>query len=489
MSNRSLFVRGTRRAARRAALASASLAVLGACATNPATGRRELSLVSQGQEIALGQEGAKAAASQMGIYPDSGLQRYVASLGLPMAKNSERPELPWSFTVVDDPIVNAFALPGGPIFVSRGILAHMNSEAQLVSVLGHEIGHVTAKHSVSQMSKQQIFQIGLIGAMVLRPELQEFGGAASQGLGVLFLKFGRDDETQADELGFRYMTAANYAPSEMAEMFKILQRVSGGEGARGTPEWLSTHPDPGNRVEKTNQRIAAAGKSFAGSRIERAAFLRQIDGLVFGEDPRNGYFQQTTFIQPTMQFRFDFPTGWRTQNGAEQVIGASARGDAQIALSLAGNTAPPQALAAFLQQQGVQAGRTFTTPINGNTAAVGQFVAQTQNGNQLAGYVGFIQQDGVTYQLVAITPRANIEAYDAAFRNTIASFQRVTDPRLLSVKPQRVRIVTLRSTMTLTQFNQQNPSVIPIEQLALINAVTPTEMLAAGTQVKRVVVE
>ncbi len=489
MSNRSLFVRGAQRAGVRVALASVSLAVLAGCATNPATGRRELSLVSQGQEIALGQEGAKAAASQMGIYADSGLQRYVASLGLPMAKNSERPELPWSFTVVDDPIVNAFALPGGPIFVSRGILAHMNSEAQLVSVLGHEIAHVTAKHSVSQMSKQQIFQIGLIGAMVLRPELQEFGGAASQGLGVLFLKFGRDDETQADELGFRYMTAANYAPSEMAEMFKILQRVSGGEGARGTPEWLSTHPDPGNRVGKTNQRIAAAGKSFAGSRIERAAFLRQIDGLVFGEDPRNGYFQQTTFIQPTMQFRFDFPTGWRTQNGAEQVIGASSKGDAQIALSLAGNKAPQQALAAFLQQQGVQAGRTFTTPINGNTAAVGQFVAQTQNGGQLAGYVGFIQQDGVTFQLVAITARANIEAYDAAFRNTIGSFQRVTDPRLLSVKPQRVRIATLRSTMTLTQFNQQNPSVIPIEQLALINAVTPTETLAAGTQVKRVVVE
>lgn len=489
MSSRSHTFRRSLPFVPRVARAIWLLGVLAACATNPATGRRELSLVSQGQEIAIGQEGAKAAAAQMGIYADSALQRYVAGLGLPMAKNSERPELPWSFTVVDDPIVNAFALPGGPIFVSRGILAHMNSEAQLVSVLGHEIAHVTAKHSVSQMSKQQIFQIGLIGAMVLRPELQEFGGVASQGLGVLFLKFGRDDESQADELGFRYMTAANYAPSEMAEMFKILQRVSGGEGARGTPEWLSTHPDPGNRVEKTNQRIAAAGRNFAGSRIERDGFLRRIDGMVFGEDPRNGYFQQTTFIQPTMQFRFDFPGGWRTQNGAEQVIGASAKGDAQIALSLAGRTAPQQALTAFLQQQGVQAGQTFTTPINGNTAAVGQFVAQTQNGNQLAGYVGFIQQDGITFQLVAITARVNIEAYDAAFRSTIGSFQRVTDARLLTVKPQRVRIVTLPRTMTLTQFNQQNPSVIPIEQLALINAVTPTETLAAGTKVKRVVVE
>jgi predicted Zn-dependent protease len=465
------------------------LAMVAACATNPATGRRELSLVSQGQEIAMGQEGAKAAASQMGVYPDSSLQRYVSSLGMPMAKASERPDLPWTFTVVDDPIVNAFALPGGPIFVSRGILAHMNSEAQLVSVLGHEIGHVTAKHSVSQMSKQQIFQIGLIGAMVVRPELQQFGNAASQGLGVLFLKFGRDDENQSDELGFKYMTAANYAPSEMSEMFKILQRVSGGEGARGTPEWLSTHPDPGNRVARTDERIKASGQSFAGAKVGRTEFLRKIDGIVFGDDPRNGYFRQSAFIHPTLKFRFDFPAGWRTQNSAEQVIGASTAGDAQIALSLAGQVSPQQALQKFFQQQGVQAGQTYTNAINGNPAAVGQFAAQLQDGNQLAGYVAYIQQDGTTYQLLCITPRARIQNYDGVFRSTIGSFQRVTDPALMSVRPARLRIVQLQNTMTLTQFNQQNPSVIPIEQLALINAVAPNESMAAGTLVKRVVQE
>jgi predicted Zn-dependent protease len=473
----------------RLAPALAGLAVLSACATNPATGRRELSLVSTGQEIAMGQEGAKAAAAQMGIYPDSALQRYVSSLGMPLAKSSERPDLPWSFTVVDDAMVNAFALPGGPIFVSRGILGYMNSEAQLVSVLGHEIGHVTAKHSVSQISKQQVMQIGLIGAMVIRPELQQFGGLASQGLGVLFLKFGRDDETQADALGFRYMSSANYAPSEMAAMFKTLDRLSGGQGSRGTPEWLSTHPDPGNRVEKTNERIAAAGRSFAGAKVEREAFLRRIDGIIFGDDPRNGYFQQAAFIHPTLKFRFDFPAGWKMQNGAEQVIGVSAQGDAQIALTLAGNVSPQQALAKFFQQQGVQAGQTFTNPINGNAAAVGQFAAQMQDGTQLAGYVGYIQQDGTTYQLIAITPRANIQSYDGAFRGTIGSFQRVTDERLLSVRPQRLRVVQLRTAMSLTQFNQQNPSVIPMAQLAMINAVDPAAVLPVGTLVKRVVVE
>ena len=437
----------------------------------------------------MGQEGAKAAAQQMGIYADSGIQRYVSGLGLAIAKASERPDLPWSYTVVDDPIVNAFALPGGPVFVSRGILTYMNSEAELVSVLGHETGHVTAKHSVSQMSKQQLAQIGLIGAMVLRPELQQLGQAASAGLGLLFLKFSRDDETQADGLGFKYMTTAGYQPSEMAEMFKTLQRLSGGEGSRGTPEWQSTHPDPGNRVAKTAQRIQAANRSFAGTKVERDGFLRRIDGMIFGEDPRQGYFSAATFIHPELKFRFDFPAGWRTQNSASQVVGQSTQGDAQIALSTAGNTAPQQALSAFFQQQGVKAGSTSTNPINGNQAAAGQFTAQTQDGSTLAGYIAFIQQDGLTYQLLAITAGANIQKYDGLFRNTIGSFQRVTDARLLTVKPQRLRIVKLPSAMTLTQFNQQYPSVIPMAQLAVINSVEPSTSIPAGTLVKRVVTE
>jgi predicted Zn-dependent protease len=477
------------RAMSRALMLGLCAGALTACATNPATGRRELSLVPQGQEIAMGQQGAKAAAAEMGIYQDSALQRYVSGLGMAIAKSSERPDLPWSYTVVDDPIVNAFALPGGPVFVSRGILAHMNSEAQLVAVLGHETGHVTAKHSVSQISKQQIFQIGMIGAMVLKPELQQFGQAMSQGLGMLFLKFSRDDETQADGLGFRYMTAANYAPSEMGEMFKILQRLKGEAGSRGTPEWLSTHPDPGNRIERTAARIAESKQSFVGAKVERDGFLRRLDGMVFGDDPRNGYFQQTTFIHPTLKFQFAFPNGWRTQNGAERVVGQSEKGDAQIALTLAGNGTPQQALQQFAQQQGVKVGNASSTTINGNTAAAAQFLAQNQDGSQLGGWVAYIQQDGTTYQLLCITPAAQMQAYDGIFRNTIGSFQRVTDQRLMDVKPSRIRIVRLTTAMTLTQFNTQYPSVIPIAQLAFINSMDPAAQIPAGTLVKRVVAE
>jgi predicted Zn-dependent protease len=214
-----------------------------------------------------------------------------------------------------------------------------------------------------------------------------------------------------------------------------------------------------------------------------------IDGIVFGDDPRNGYFQQSAFIHPTLKFRFEFPGGWKFQNGADQVIGVSAQGDAQITLGLASNTAPQTALTQFLGQQGVQPGGTSTTPINGLPAAVGQFSAKNSDGTALAGYVAFIQLDGTTYQLLAITPQQLIQNYDGTFRNTIGSFQRLTDTRLMNVRPNRVRLVQLRSAMTLTAFNQQNPSVIPLAQLAVINGVDPGATIPAGTLVKKVVVE
>ena len=205
---------------------AASFAVVTSCAVNPATGQREFSLVSEGQEIAMGREADPQIVAQLGLYPDSAVQRYVSDLGLRLAAQSERPDLPWTFRVLDDPTVNAFALPGGFIYITRGILTHLESEAQLVGVLGHEIGHVTARHSASQMSRAQLAQIGLVAGMVFSETVRDYAGVASQSLGLLFLKFGRDDESQADELGIRYMTRVGYDPRELAGVMTMLSRTS-----------------------------------------------------------------------------------------------------------------------------------------------------------------------------------------------------------------------------------------------------------------------
>jgi len=177
------------------------LGVLGAgCATNPATGKSEISLVSESQEIAMGEQTVASAHATMGVYPDSAMQRYVRGVGLRLAALSERPGLPWAFEVVDDPKVNAFAAPGGKIFVTRGIMPFLGSEAELSGVLGHEIGHVTARHTARQITREQLATAGLILGSVVSSSVAQNAGALQQGLGVLFLSYSRGDESQADEL-------------------------------------------------------------------------------------------------------------------------------------------------------------------------------------------------------------------------------------------------------------------------------------------------
>ncbi|MGD2068949.1 MAG: M48 family metalloprotease, partial [Gemmatimonadota bacterium] len=190
--------RTTRHATRSIPLLLLATLVAG-CARNPATGERQLSLIGERQEIEMGREADQQIVASIGLYDDEALQSYVDGLGQRLAATSERPDLPWTFRVLDDPTVNAFALPGGFVYITRGIMGHLTSEAELVGVLGHEIGHITARHSVNQISKQQLTQLGVGLGMVLVPELQNFGGLASLGIQLLSLKFSRDDENQADE--------------------------------------------------------------------------------------------------------------------------------------------------------------------------------------------------------------------------------------------------------------------------------------------------
>ena len=460
-----------------------SLVVTG-CAVNPVTGKSELSLVSESQEIQMGLQGAQQVSQSMGLLPDSAFQAYVNGLGQKLAAGSERPQLPWGFRIVDDPVVNAFALPGGQIFLTRGILTHFNSEAELVSVLGHEIGHVTAKHSVRQMSRTQLAQLGLGIGMILKPSLQDVGQIASAGLGVLFLKFGRDDENQADELGFKYSLNNGYDVREMLSVFKTLDRISGTSG-RGVPEWLSTHPNPGNRYNRTQQRVAAVTQDLGGMTVNRDGYLRRLDGMVFGENPRLGYFQGGVFYHPDLAFRLDFPNGWKTQNGTQAVVAGSPQNDAIIALTLAGQASPTEAAREFFAEQGIQARSTSTNSISGLRAVTSIFTADTQDGLR-QGRVSFISYSGTTYRIMGYTPASVYGTYGTIFRRSIESFQRLTDRAALDVRPARVSIVRVPSRMTLEQFNRQFPSTIPLAQLALINGVEETTTLGAGQLVKRV---
>jgi predicted Zn-dependent protease len=459
------------------------LVIAAACAVNPVTGKRELSLVSESQEIRMGLEGAESVVNSLGLYPDSSLQAYVSTLGLSMARLSQRPQLPWSFQVINDPVVNAFALPGGQIFVTRGILTHFSSEAELMSVLGHEIGHVTAKHSVSQISKAQLAQLGLGVGMILTPDLDVLHQVAGSGLQVLFLKFGRDDESQSDDLGFNYMVAAGYDPREASSMFETLDRLSGGGRI---PEWQSTHPDPANRVEHSQERVAAMSEDPATLRIGRDDYLRRIDGIIFGSNPREGFFDGDVYHHPDLRFRLVFPADWKKQNLSQAVIGMSQANDAVFQVTLVEAASPDAAAAEFFRQLGISLDASSSERINGLEAETRYFTYASQEAT-IRGLVAYVDYRGQLYQLLGYSTAVSFGRSRIALANSVASFREETDREVLDVEPDRIELVTLPRQMTVEEFYRRYPSTIPIEQVALINGVEVDDTMAGGVLVKRVV--
>jgi predicted Zn-dependent protease len=243
--------------------------VLGACAKNPATGRRQLDVLSPQREIALGRKAApKFTAAHGGEIPAPTLRAYVREVGAPMAAESERPGLPWSFQALDAATVNAFALPGGKVFITRGLLKRLEDEAQLAAVLGHEIGHVTAEHVDQRLGQSMIAQTGLelLGAAASRNDaawLQALGIGAQYGSNLYLLKFNREQELEADQLGMRYMRETGHDPRALAEVMRILGEA-GGDG--GSLEIFATHPHPETRIRKAREALRRAPGTLEGAR-------------------------------------------------------------------------------------------------------------------------------------------------------------------------------------------------------------------------------
>lgn len=456
-----------------------------ACATNPATGKKQLMLVSEAQEIAMGKQADQEAVAAYGLYPNPQLQAYVADLGRRLAARSERPDLPWSFKVVDDPAVNAFALPGGYIYVTRGILAHLRSEAELAGVVGHEIGHVTARHSASQLSKQQLAMGGLVLGMVVVPELQDFADLAQASLGLLFLKFGRDDENEADHLGLRYMTREDYDPRHLVRVMGVLDRVTREAGGSRMPDWLSTHPSPENRSGRIRDEIATT--SASGSVVRSTQYLRQLEGMVFGDNPREGYFRGRAFYHPELRFQLSFPAGFKTRNEKQAVVGVSEAQDAALALTLAAGTSPDVAARRFFsQQEGIQIGRSGRDSIGGLPAYTALFEAATAEG-ALQGQASFVAHGGRIYRLLGYAPARRFGSYQRELDGAIRSFGPLSDPRFLDVQPRRIALVDLDEPMALPEFGRVYPSTVELHTIGLINGVEANQMLPGGEQAKRVV--
>jgi len=464
----------------------ALLLTVAGCAVNPATGQRQLMLVSEGQEIGMGQQADPDIVGAYGLYPDSAIQVYVRGIGGGLAAQSERPSLPWTFRVLDDPVVNAFALPGGFNYLTRGILVYFNSEAEMVAVMGHELGHVTARHGAQQATQQQLAQVGLLAGTILVPKFQDFAGLAQAGLGLMFLSFSRADETQADELGLRYMYRLGYDPREMPKVFAMLESVSQAAGGDRLPQWLSTHPNPENRLQHIDALIAQLPQDFSGRLIRHNEYIQRLDGMTYGMNPREGFFREGLYLHPDLRFQIQFPAGWKTSNQKSAVLAQSPQQDGLMQLTGAGEATPVAALQTFLSQQGVTSGGISSVSVNGLPAALASFQATTQQAT-LAGLVAAVQYNNSVYRLLSYSTQASWANYQGVAQAWVRSFRPLTDPAALAVQPLKIQIVRADRAMTLAQFNQRYPSKVDLATLARINQLETGASLAAGQLVKRVV--
>ena len=459
---------------------------LTACARNPATGEMQPALISEAREIEMGGEAAEQVEGVVGLVPDEGMQAHVRRLGGDLAAATERPGLPWSFGVMDDPTPNAFSLPGGYVYLTRGLLVYLDSEAELASVLGHEIGHVTARHAVTAISRTRLAQLGLLVGGIFFPPVAELGGWTGPGLDLLFLEYGREAELQADELAFRYALQRGHDVREMLDVLSTLKRLDRVEGPSPLPDWLETHPSPDARIRNLEARIAALGAGADTLRSGGDAYLDRIDGLVYGENPRNGFFRDHLFLHPDFRLQLEFPRGWRTQNLAAAVVAISPSRDAVIQLTLAEARTLEEASWTFLAEPGVRAGETRRETIHGVPAVVSYFRAEGEKGT-VRGLAAFLHHRGRVFQLLSYSPSPRFARYEPVFWQSTRSFAPLTDPETLALQPRRIGVMALPTGMSLAEFDRRYPSTVSLEQLLILNQLAdPAVLLPKGSRVKRV---
>ena len=457
------------------------------CARNPVTGKKQVVLMSEKQEIAMGKEADPQIIAQFGLYEDSTMQRFIKAKGRQMAAISHRPKLDYTFRVLNSEVVNAFAVPGGYVYFTRGIMAQFNSEADFAGVLGHEIGHITHRHGVAQQRNAILGQLGIIAGIIIAPELARFAETASAGLQLLFLKYSRDAERQADELGVEYSSKIGYDAHQMALFFNTLERQSAGTAGAELPEFLSTHPNPGDRNVTVNKLATEWQKklNLTNPVVNRNTYLRSIDGLIYGEDPKEGYKENNVFYHPVLKFQFPIPSNWNYQNTPQQVQMAPKDGKAVMLLMLAQGNSLQSAYDTILSKYKLKVVETKRFTVNGLSAIYLIADQQVENQPALRTMSYIIQYNGLIYHMLGVSTLTDYNNYAASFSNTMQGFKPLTDPDKLNKKPDRVKIRTVTTAMTLLQFfRYYNLPEARHEEFAILNGLKLTDNLTNGTLIK-----
>lgn len=464
--------------------------ILDSCAKNPVTGRRDFMLLSESQEVAMGKQSDPDIIRFFGLYEDKDLQKFIEEKGQQMAAISHRKNLKYEFKIVDSPVVNAFAVPGGYVYFTRGIMAHFNNEAEFAGVLGHEIGHITARHSAKQYSNAMLAQIGLVAGMALSPEFAQFADLAQNGIGLLFLKFGRDAESQSDKLGVEYSTKINYDAREMAGFFQTLDRLQSQSGGEEVPTFLSTHPDPADR-EATVAKLAGDWKrktKATSLKINRDSYLKMIDGIVYGEDPKQGFVENNTFYHPVLKFQFTIPQGWSVQNTPEQVQMASSDGKAMMILTLAPGGSLDVAAETVLKNYQLTLVESQKDNVNG-LPAIAMIADQAGEEQQqsLRTLIYVIEHGKNIYAMIGVSSRSTFNTYAPTFKASMEKFSVLNDPEKINRQPDRIRVRTVQQSGSLSEVLKSFKTPDKrLEEVAILNSMNLSDKVEKGMLIKTI---
>ncbi len=466
---------------------------------SPVTGNKRAYGYSWAQELQIGAEADPHIVAQYGLYDDPEIQAYVKRIGEEVLANSHlrRPDAeqqfrdaPFTFRVLDSPIVNAFALPGGYVYVTRGLLAHVESEAQLAVVLGHEVGHVAGRHGSKRAATAQFGQLGLIAGAVIGQEVLGLpaGDLLSTGSSVaqlMFLRYGRDDERESDLLGVEYAALSGYQAEEGAAFFTTLKRLSDKAG-QSIPSMLSTHPDPGER-EQTIRKLAAEWESQVSmTKLGANEHLRMIDNIVIGDDPRQGYVENGTFFHPQLKFLFPVAQEFQVINQPTQVAMVDKDQKAVMIMTIAQNVSSAKdAAQKFRAQEGltiVDAGSS-TSGILPSEIVIAD--AAMQNGGEVRLAVQFTEYGGNVYQILGYSAKADFANWENKFGYTMRGFGPLSDPSKINVSPNRLKVISATSTGPFNRFVPSNlPTAFTAEDIAILNQVGMTQTVPAGEMLK-----
>ncbi|MFM9841711.1 MAG: M48 family metalloprotease [Dongiaceae bacterium] len=485
------MIRNTWRSLYLVLLAAVAVAESG-CSTNPATGESSFTgLMSESEEQSIGRENHPKILQEFGgAYPDRQVQDYISSLGNLQARASDRPNQRFTFTVLDTPIVNAFAVPGGYIYVTRGLLALANNEAEVAGVLAHEIGHIAARHSAERYSKGVLLSIPavLLGVVTGSQEVANLAGSA----GAVYLQsYSRDQEYQADLLGVRYLSRTSYDPYGMATFLaqleaddKLDSKLAGNPELADQNNIMASHPRTADRIQRAIQE--AGGSQVSNPIVERELYLRKIDGLLYGDQPEEGFIRGRRFAHPTLRFEFEVPAGFHMRNTSSAVVAVRADGG-QIVFDREAERFNGGMLNYMVDQWAPRLDLRDAEwiDVNGLEGATGTARVNTRSGTRDIRLVAIRARNNAIYRFLFISKPELTSQLAAGFRQTTYSFRELSAGEAAQLRPQHIEVIQVRSGDTVDSLaNRMAFDDYRVERFLVLNGLKRGDRLRAGQLVK-----